>query len=171
MYIHVLLLVGMKCLVCEPSIFAAQGTHTRSPLEHLFVGDFVSVYWAQKEVITARIIRFYTKVRRFNIHSWFHIIAFVNDLILYITFIFIYIFIVQEFRQTVFVEVEILTDEQFYRSSHQITSTMYYDVDCLVASDLLEVYTADIISGTQLPSGILTWEHATGTLQRVSIEV
>ena len=48
---------------------------------------------------------------------------------------------------------------------------MYYDVDCLVASDLLEVDTADIIPGTQLPSGILTWEHATGTLQRVTIEV
>ena len=71
-----------------------------------------------------------------------------------------------------FVEVEtLLTVEQFYRSSHQTTSTMYYNVDCLVASDLLEVETADIISGTQLPSGILTWEHVTGTLQRVTIEV
>ena len=84
--------------------------------------------------------------------------------------IIIFIFIVQEFRQTVLVEVEtLLTVEQFYRSSLQTTSTMYYDMDCLVASDILEVDTADIISGTQPPSGILTWEHATGTSQHVTI--
>ena len=71
-----------------------------------------------------------------------------------------------------FVEVEtLLTVEQFYRSSLETTSTMYYNVDCLVASDLLQVETADIISGTQPPSGILSWEHVTGTLQRVTIEV
>ena len=38
------------------------------PDTQFLVGDFVSVYWAQKEVITAKIIRFYTMVRSFNIH-------------------------------------------------------------------------------------------------------
>ena len=47
-------------------------------------------------------------------------------------FFVLFIFVVQEFRQTVFVEVEtLLTVEQFYRSFLQTTSTMYYNVDCL----------------------------------------
>ena len=50
-------------------------------------------------------------------------------------FFVLFRFVVQEFRQTVFVEVEtLLTVEQFYRSFLQTTSTMYYNVDCLVAS-------------------------------------
>ena len=48
---------------------------------------------------------------------------------------------------------------------------MYYDVDSLVISNRFEVDTSDIVSATQPPSGLLTWDHESGTFKCVTIEV
>ena len=70
-----------------------------------------------------------------------------------------------------FAEVEALLSVEQFCSCHKTDTCMYYDVDSLVISNRFEVDTSDIVSATQPPSGLLTWDHESGTFECVTIEV
>ena len=126
-----------------------------------FVGDFVSVSWDQNTTITAKIIHFYTKVRS-QVYNHNNNMCCISCVLLP--------FVLQEYTQGVFAEVEALLSVAQFCSCHEIDTCMYYDVDSLVISNRFEVDTSDIVSATQPPSGLLTWDHESGTFECVTIE-
>ena len=71
-----------------------------------------------------------------------------------------------------FAEVDVLLSvEQFSKSCHQPIFTMYCDSGSLVHFGRLEIDTSSIICVAKPPSAILTWDHVSGTLERISVQV